>query len=146
MNAVKLRAVGALLARLILAGVFLAAGFLKLSDLAQTQQAVAGYALLPEILIWPATLLLPWAEIIAGGALLLPKTRDGAHAALGILLGVFLVAIIAAGARGIDLECGCFGGTGKSNYAWLVARDLGLFALLFLSTARPKNSAGNEAP
>ena len=119
-----------IVSRLILSGVFFVSGVLKLVDLFAAQQAVAGYALLPEWALWPATLLLPWAEIVAAVGLWVPWVRSAARVLLAMLLLVFLVAIVSAWVRGLDITCGCFGGTDTANYPWLVTRDLGLFIVL----------------
>lgn len=123
------------LARLVLSGTLLVAGVLKLADLPQTLQAVTAYRLLPETFLWPAALLLPWTEIIAALGFLWKPTRPVAQLWVGALLGVFLLALLAAWGRGLDIDCGCFGGSGGSgiaNYPWLILRDLGLFFLLWL--------------
>jgi uncharacterized membrane protein YkgB len=44
-------------------------------------------------------------------------------------LAVFIVAIVSAWARGLDIDCGCFGkGNISSNYTWLLVRDLLMLA------------------
>ena len=128
------------LAQLALAGVFVSAGVLKLADMEQTRSAVEGYRLLPAWAVWPAALLLPWAEIAGGAGLWVPWLQPAARRLLAVLLLLFLVAIVAAWGRGLDIRCGCFGGTDAVSYPWLVARDFGLLGLLLLT----KRRAGNE--
>ncbi|MDR2429828.1 MAG: hypothetical protein LBD14_02840 [Puniceicoccales bacterium] len=122
-----------LLARLTLTCVFVIAGVLKLAGMEQTQAAVEGYRLLPGWAVWPAALFLPWAEIVSGAALWVPWLREASRFFLATLLWLFLVAILAAWARGLDIRCGCFGGEGEAGYPWLVARDFGLLGLLSLT-------------
>jgi hypothetical protein len=115
----------------VLSGVFGVAGVLKLADMGQTQEAVAGYELLPEWAVWPGALLLPWAEIAGGIGLWVRCLRSGARVWLGMLLGVFLAAIFSAWAKGLDISCGCFGGADVANYPWTVVRNLGLLGLVW---------------
>ncbi|MDR2513284.1 MAG: hypothetical protein LBD01_05775 [Puniceicoccales bacterium] len=121
------------LARLVLTGVFVVAAIFKLVEMGETQNAVESYSLLPEWAVWPAALFLPWVEFVAGISLWVPWLRAAAQEMIALLLVIFLGAIIAAWARGLDIQCGCFGGTETANYPWLVARDLGLLGLLSLS-------------
>ena len=89
-----------LLARLILGGVLIAAGALKVGNLQQSAMAVRAYELLP---IWMANLFgyaLPWIEIGIGLLLVL-----GALVRINGLLGAlimlaFIIAIAQAWARG----------------------------------------------
>ena len=56
-------------ARLLLGGVFVAAGMLKLPDPAAAVRAVRAYRLLPEVLVAPVAFGLPVIEIAVGLAL-----------------------------------------------------------------------------
>ncbi|MGI9020517.1 MAG: MauE/DoxX family redox-associated membrane protein [Solirubrobacterales bacterium] len=97
-----------LIARLILAAVFIVAGVAKLADLAGSRAAVAGFGV-PERLAAPIGTLLPFAEL-ATAVLLLPAAtaRGGATAALVLLLA-FSAGIAASIARGEAPDCHCFG-------------------------------------
>ena len=73
--------------------------------------------------------MLPYVEIACGvGALLLPRPWRRA-AALGIagMLVLFTVAVAVALARGINIDCGCFGGGTSPITAFTVVRDVALF-------------------
>jgi uncharacterized membrane protein YphA (DoxX/SURF4 family) len=97
-----------LIARLLLAATFAIAGAAKLTDLAGSRAAVAGFGV-PERLAAPVGTVLPVAEI-ATAILLLPAAtaRAGAIAALGLLLA-FSAGIAASIARGEAPDCHCFG-------------------------------------
>jgi uncharacterized membrane protein YphA (DoxX/SURF4 family) len=123
-----------LLARLILGGVLIAAGALKVGNLQQSAMAVRAYELLP---IWMANLFgyaLPWIEIGIGLLLVL-----GALVRINGLLGAlimlaFIIAIAQAWARGLSIDCGCFGDGGQidpedTKYLSTIIRDLGLLGL-----------------
>ncbi len=122
------------LARLILGGVLIAAGALKVGNLQQSAMAVRAYELLP---IWMANLFgysLPWIEIGIGLLLVL-----GALVRINGLLGAlimlaFIIAIAQAWARGLSIDCGCFGDGGEidpedTKYLSTIIRDLGLLGL-----------------
>ena len=97
-----------LLARLVLAAVFVVAGVAKLADMAGSRAAVAGFGV-PERLAAPLGTLLPFAELAIAGLLLIEATaRAGAITALA-LLALFAVGIAASMARGEAPDCHCFG-------------------------------------
>lgn len=97
-----------LLARLLLAGVFVVAGVAKLADLPGSRKAVAAFGV-PGRLADPFGLLLPLAEL-AVAVLLLPVATAwwGALGALVLLL-LFVAGIGANLARGRTPDCHCFG-------------------------------------
>lgn len=123
-----------LLARLILGGVLIVAGALKIGNLQKSAMSVRAYEMLP---IWLANFFgyaLPWVEIGIGALLILGVAVRimGALGAL-IMLG-FIIAIAQAWARGLSIDCGCFGGGGKidpedTKYLSTILRDIGFLAL-----------------
>ena len=59
-----------------------------------------------------------------------------------LLFLAFIVGIASAWARGLQIDCGCFGGGGfdadaTEKYPWEIARDVGLLALSLLLVWRP---------
>ena len=123
-----------LLARLILGGVLIAAGALKVGNLQKSAMAVRAYEMLP---VWMANLFgyaLPWIEIGIGLLLVL-----GALVKINGLLGAlimlaFIIAIAQAWARGLSIDCGCFGDGGAvdpedTKYLSTIIRDIGLLGL-----------------
>jgi len=97
-----------LLARLLLAAIFLLAAVAKLRDREGSRDALREFGL-PAALARPAAVLLPLAEL-AVAVLLLPAAtaRAAAAAALGLLC-VFTAAIAVQLARGRKPDCRCFG-------------------------------------
>jgi uncharacterized membrane protein YphA (DoxX/SURF4 family) len=120
-----------LLARLIVGVVDLVAGLSKFSDPAGNVRAVRAYKILPESIVPIVGHALPTIEIVIGALLILGLfTR-----AMGILSGLFFLAFIigisSAWARGLEINCGCFGNGGvpadpQRQYAIDIARDIGL--------------------
>lgn len=48
-----------------------------------------------------------------------------------LIFGAFIIGIAAAWGRGLQIDCGCFGGGGfesdaREDYPWEIARDVGL--------------------
>jgi uncharacterized membrane protein YphA (DoxX/SURF4 family) len=121
----------ATVARLGLGAVFLVAGMLKLPDPAAAVRAVRAYRLLPEALVGPVAFGLPMVEIVVGLALLVGIFVRTAALASAVLLVVFVVAVGSAWARGLQIDCGCFGNggqvaAGQTAYPWEIVRDVGL--------------------
>ena len=138
----RVAAVVSTVARLVLAGVFIVAGALKVVDPQSSVEAVRAYELLPEGLATPVGWGLPFAEVALGLLLVVGVfTRVAAAAAAG-LMTVFIAAVVSAWARGLSIDCGCFGGggpvaPGETAYAPEILRDLGLLALALWLVWRP---------
>lgn len=121
-----------LLCRAVLAAVWLSAGVLKFSDAAGTVRATRAFRLLPEALVPAVGHLVPVLEIVIGACLLLGLLTRAFAVASTVLLAIFLVAIASAWARGLEIQCGCFGGGGNvkvdatPGYIRDILRDLGL--------------------
>lgn len=123
------------LARLVLGGVWIAAGVSKVGDLAASGRAVVAYRLLPYDVATVVGVVLPFVEIMLGLLLVLGlATRLGAIVS-AILLVSFIAGIASAWARGLRIDCGCFGGGGelaanqRSEYFSETIRDIVLLAL-----------------
>jgi uncharacterized membrane protein YphA (DoxX/SURF4 family) len=124
-----------LLARVVVGGVWLVAGILKIPDPTENVRAVRAYQLLPESIVPAVGHALPILEVLLGGCLLLGLLTRFTAAMSALLLVVFIVGIASAWARGLSIECGCFGGGGGTiadaaeKYPWELARDAGLLLL-----------------
>src|SRR5438874_1888911 len=118
-----------LLARLVLAVVFLVAGIAKLADLAGSRQALRDFGV-PAKLSTPFGVLLPLAELVVAVALLLPATAWwGAVGALALLL-LFVGGIGYNLARGRQPDCHCFGQLHSAPAGWpTLMRNLVLAAV-----------------
>ena len=136
-----------LAARLILGGVLVAAGGLKIGNLQKSAMAVRAYEILPVGLANFLGYALPWVEIGIGFLLIV-----GAAVAISGLLGAltmlaFIIAISQAWARGLSIDCGCFGGGGTVNpedtkYLSEIIRDIGLLVLGIYLHYFPKGKFG----
>ena len=121
--------------RLVLAAVWLAAGASKVGDLAASGRAVNAYQVMPYDVAKVVGAALPWVEIALGVLLLLGLATRLAAAVSTVLLVVFVAGIASAWARGLSIDCGCFGGGGELGagqspaYAPEILRDAGLLLL-----------------
>src|SRR4051794_25909295 len=99
---------GVLVARLLLAGVFIVAGVGKLADAPGFRGTLRGFGV-AERRARIGAVALPIAELATAAALLVqPWATWGAAAAL-LLLAAFTGGIVNALARGDTPDCGCFG-------------------------------------
>jgi putative oxidoreductase len=125
------------LARLVLAGVFLAAAAPKLADPTAFAAAIANYRAFPDALVNLVATVVPALELVGALALLTPWRRGGALLLGALLLG-FTALLAVSLARGLDLSCGCFGGDPSSAEPVSplhLLRNLGLLALAGLVLA-----------
>ena len=73
--------------RLVLAGVFIYSGYIKVQNPLQFAVAISAYKLVPENLVFPMAQYLPWIEIVLGLAILIGwKIRYFSSAAALLLL------------------------------------------------------------
>lgn len=125
-----------------LAAVWLVSGAIKVSDLNQTFLAVQAYDLLPAGLVSGIAAAVPFLELALGVLLLVGLgTRLTAVVSVLVLLG-FIGAVGQAWARGLSIDCGCFGGggavaPGETQYPQEIARDLGFLVLAAWLAVRP---------
>ncbi len=138
-----------LLARLILGAVLLVAGALKVPNLPKSAMAVRAYEMLPIPIANFLGYTLPWIEIGLGLLLIVGVTVkiSGALGALTML--AFIIAIAQAWARGLSIDCGCFGGGGTidpedTKYLSEIIRDIGLMGLGIFLYLYPKGRFAME--
>jgi uncharacterized membrane protein YphA (DoxX/SURF4 family) len=127
-----------LIARLILGGVLFLAGYLKVDEPDKSQMAVRAYEMLPISIANLLGLVLPFVEVAIGALLILGSLTRFMAALGGFTMVIFIIAIAQAWARGLNIDCGCFGGggtvaPGETKYLQEILRDLGLvFLALYL--------------
>lgn len=132
-----------LVAGLLLAGVFAAAGLAKLADLAGTRIAVREFGA-PASLVGLLAVVLPISELAVAGLLVPAPTRAGGAVGALALLGLFSTAIAVGLARGRAPDCHCFGQLHSAPASWKTLVRNGVLALL-AGTALTAGTAG-EVP
>lgn len=126
-----------------LAAVWLVSGIVKLSDPPQTYLAVNGYEILPHGVANIVATAMPLLELALGIFVLLGlATRVMAVLSVLVLLA-FIGAVAQAWARGLTIDCGCFGGGGQvdanqTQYPQEIARDIGFMVLAVWLLVRPR--------
>lgn len=129
---------------LVVGGAFVYAGWVGFSDPLQLADSVASFRILPTMLVIPFALSLPMFEIIAGLLTIAGPPRRSAALGLAIMTAIFCVAIASALARGLVIDCGCFGASIPSRERmWL---DLGRDALLLAGALAVYGASGNRWP
>lgn len=129
--------------RLLLGGVWIVAGALKVTDPAASVRAVRAYRLLPETAAQLVGAGLPLVEIVLGVLLVIGLGVRVAGIASVLVMGAFVVGIASAWARGLQIDCGCFGSGGalapgeSPTYGTELARDIALTAAAVLVAWRP---------
>jgi uncharacterized membrane protein YphA (DoxX/SURF4 family) len=121
------------IARMVVGGVWIAAGVLKLPDPAASVRAVRAYRILPEATVSVVGYGLPVLEICLGLLLIIGLGTRAVASLSAVLMLAYIIAISSAWVRGLQIDCGCFGGGGyaanaTSKYPWEIARDVGLLA------------------
>jgi putative oxidoreductase len=130
-----------LLMRVFLGGFYVVAGAVKIPDPGKFAEAVGNYRLLPHVLINLAAITLPWIEVVAGFLLVVGIWRKASAWLINAMTVLFIVAIASAVARGLSIECGCFGTVGGRQVGLkAIAEDLMLlgFGLWIVWSSKPK--------
>jgi uncharacterized membrane protein YphA (DoxX/SURF4 family) len=123
---------GTAIVRIVLGAVFLYAGILKASDTTAFAGSIAAYRILPYFGNYLAAAVLPWLEIICG-VLLVTGWKARTAATVTVLMNlVFIVAMVSAIARGLEIECGCFKQGAKEPPLLAIGRDLLFIAMALL--------------
>ncbi len=126
-----------LVLRLVVGGVFLWAGILKIFDPLEFAQGIADYRVFPRVISLFLALVLPWLEVLCGVLLILGVFRNASALLVSCLLAGFLVLIISAILRGLDIDCGCFGSLSqKADYKLILTDSLLLFFSLNIFFSR----------
>jgi len=121
------------LCALVVAGFFLYYSYGKVKDPRQFAIDIGNYQLLSKYAAACFAIVLPWWEIGAALALLLPRTRPAGAILIGGMLIMFIAAVSLAMSKGLDITCGC-GGTGSGKAGWnVIYRNSGLLVGTFLS-------------
>lgn len=120
--------------RLGLGAIFAIAGGMKLAHPTAFFADLLGYGVpLPEMFLRVIAVGLPWLEALTGVALLANVWPETIRPVVAAQCLSFLVMLGQAVARGLDLNCGCFGAEATG---WFERPDVGLVrAIILFSTA-----------
>jgi uncharacterized membrane protein YphA (DoxX/SURF4 family) len=134
-----------LLARLTLGVVLIVAGGLKVTSPEVSAMAVRAFQILPYDLAGYVGYALPVVEVAVGLLLVAGLFTRAAAVVGGLLMLAFVIGIISAWTRGLNIDCGCFGGGGtiaasQTHYVTDVLRDVGLTACAAWLVVRPRTA------
>ncbi|WP_370588603.1 MauE/DoxX family redox-associated membrane protein [Pseudonocardia sp. C8] len=129
--------------RIALAAVWLVSGGVKVADQIGSAVAVDAYQVLPAAAVPLVASVLPLLELALGALLLVGAGTRLAAVVSALLLVGFVAGLLQAWARGLSIDCGCFGGggpvpPGEERYPLVLLRDLGFLALALWLSVRPR--------
>ena len=118
----------------LLAGlIFLASSLPKIADLSAFAGSIHNFHLEPLIPMAATNVLamaIAWVELVAGLALVANVRPRAGAVVYTTLLGIFTIGVVAALARGLSFECGCFGKAGAGSIgAVKLAENLAMMAV-----------------
>jgi uncharacterized membrane protein YphA (DoxX/SURF4 family) len=130
--------------RLGLAAVWLISGAIKAADPNQTYAAVKAYQVLPAGLVSPVAGALPFVELAFGLLVLIGIGQRLMGVLSAVLLLVYITGVAQSWARGLTIDCGCFGGggqvaAGQTQYPQEILRDTGFLLLAVWPVVRPRS-------
>jgi uncharacterized membrane protein YphA (DoxX/SURF4 family) len=125
--------------RLVVGGVFVWAGLLKVFDPLGFAQNIKNYKIFSHDISFFLALALPWIEVICGAFLIFGIWRRASSFLTSILLAGFVALVCTAILRGIDTDCGCFGSlSGKADFKLVLLDCILLLFSLNLFLSKPK--------
>ena len=138
-----------LVARLIVGVVLIYASLSKIPNSFYFSIQIENYRIVGRGIARMVAVTLPWIELVTGLCLIAGWwLRPASFIANGLFL-LFIVGIISALVRGLDIECGCFGsGIHETVSFSLLLRDIVLFGFcmfIFLSTVNNKSKSNSSS-
>ncbi len=108
-----------LIVRLAVGVIFIYASIYKIIEPSDFARSIWYYHMVPGSLINLMALILPWVELICGVMLIVGALYDGAVVLVNLMTVMFIIALVSAIARNLDIECGCFkAAQGATDSAW----------------------------
>ncbi len=125
--------------RFLLGALFIWASLAKIGNIDGFATDLHHYRALPLVFENVLAMMLPWIEVLAGVALVLNFAPRAGSVILGVMLVVFIVAILSAMVRGLDIACGCFGTSDATRTGWIAfLRDMVFLALAWIGYPRER--------
>ncbi len=115
--------------RIVLGGILIFAGIVKLIDMAGMAESIENYRILPRAWVNLSAIVMPALEVVVGIFLILGIWMDGALLITTGLFVLFILAVESAIWRGLNIQCGCFGLSDSEIVGMKVLIRDGLFLL-----------------
>lgn len=109
--------------RLIVGGLFIWAGILKIVNPLEFAQNVKNFRIVSHEISFFTALVLPWMEVICGAFLIVGFFHKSSALLVSIMLVGFIGLVAITMARGIDTSCGCFGSLSRKADFLLILED-----------------------
>jgi uncharacterized membrane protein YphA (DoxX/SURF4 family) len=126
--------------QLVLGGLFVYAGVVKVLDPLDFAQSIRNYDLVGQLLSFVAAVVLPWLEILAGLALAAGVWKRASALIISGLLVFFIVLTLVTIVRGLDVDCGCFGAISRKAGFGVILEDLGMLYMGLCVLFGPRKS------
>ncbi len=125
--------------QILIGALFAVAALAKLGDLHAFAEQIHNFRLLPWGLENLSAITLPWIELVAAMALVFGVRARAGGVVAAALMALFSLAVLIAMARGLDIECGCFG-TGDATRVGLlkVLENGAMLAVALTASLRPR--------
>ena len=126
--------------RLGLGVLFIYSALAKISDPDAFAYSVSRYRVLPDFLIGLFSLTMPMLEFLTGLSMLFTRWLRESALLISGMLALFIVALVQALARGLEISCGCFGVPsvgGRSEILIALVRDVVLIVPAIWLMFRP---------
>jgi uncharacterized membrane protein YphA (DoxX/SURF4 family) len=132
--------------RIALGAIFIYAALLKIADPVAFAGSVAAYKMLPYFANYLVAAVLPFVELVCGLLLVCGYRVKSGALIIGAMNLVFMVALVSAIVRGLDIDCGCFKQGGAKTSPWVaLARDAVFLAMTaFVLKVEAKRKNGNR--
>jgi uncharacterized membrane protein YphA (DoxX/SURF4 family) len=131
--------------------VWIIAGALKVGDLTASGRSVVAYRIFPPSFATALGSVLPFLEIALGVLLVIGLASRLSAIVSALLLAAYIIGIASVWARGLRIDCGCFGSGGdlaanaQPTYFSETIRDIALLALAVYLSVRPRTRLSLDA-
>ncbi len=95
--------------RIVIGGIFIYAGIMKMRDPAAFAKAIESFRMVPRAFIPALAIIIPPLEVLAGALWIVNRASVAAATTILGLCVLFAIALGAAILRGLPTSCGCFG-------------------------------------
>lgn len=121
--------------RVLLGLIFIYSSVGKLFNASEFAKAILRYDFLPIYFVNLLAIVLPWLEFIVGLLLIAGIYKKASSLLAGASLVMFLIALISAVARGLDISCGCFSleeTSSKGDIIYRIIQDFFMLAAVII--------------
>jgi uncharacterized membrane protein YphA (DoxX/SURF4 family) len=116
--------------QVILAAIFIYAGYAKLREpWVQFAVSLSSFKLLPDRALEPMARTLPWCELVLGLAILSGILLRWSALVASLVLTLFFAVLIRSYAMGLQVDCGCFGAGESALGPLRLAEEAAMLAL-----------------